>query len=184
MKRGRALINDSVYPVFVTTTIVQWIPVFSDKSIAVEVLNLLETERIELGITIFAYVLMPSHFHAILKSIQKGDISVFMRRWKAKSARIILAHCLNNHKNWIVRFADNVRDYKITPRQNHQVWMSRFDDFLMRNEKELIIKLNYIHSNPIKQNLVENMVDYRYSSYLDYENGKNGFVKITHVRSG
>jgi REP element-mobilizing transposase RayT len=93
MKRRGYLIDDSICPVFVTTTVVQWIPVFGDKIIADETLRIFEQIRAELNVVIIAYVLMPSHFHAIAKTACKGDLSILMRKWKSVSAKAILQRC-------------------------------------------------------------------------------------------
>ncbi len=178
MKRQRHLVDDSAYPVFLTTTIVRWIPVFSDNVIAEESLHVFEKLREELDVEVIAYVLMPSHLHAVVKTARKGDISIMMRKWKSLTARLILERCHIAHTDWIARFEENAKKYnKIRP-QNHQVWMLRFDDFAIRNEKQLAIKVNYIHGNPVKAGLVDNYTDCPYSSAKDYYGGKNGFVTI------
>lgn len=38
-------------------------------------------------------------------------------------------------------------------------------------------RLNYIHNNPVEAGIVENAVDYLYSSAKDYS-GKQGLIKI------
>jgi putative transposase len=38
-------------------------------------------------------------------------------------------------------------------------------------------KLNYIHNNPVKEGLVENAIDYMYSSARDYA-GKKGLIDL------
>lgn len=178
MKRKRNLIEDSAYPLFITTTIIRWLPVFSDTEIAVESLRLFESLRIEMNMTVFAYCLMPSHIHAIMKSARMRDISIFMRRWKSLSAKIIIDRSTPFHPEWIMQFEENARHYKVRKDQNHQVWMPRFDDFAIRDDKQFEVKVNYIHGNPLRDGLVENWEDYPYSSIKDYLEGKNGFITI------
>jgi REP element-mobilizing transposase RayT len=178
MKRQRHLIDDSAYPVFITTTIIRWLPVFSEVQIAKESLCLLESIRSEMDISVIAYVLMPSHLHAIIKSLKKGDISVFMKKWKSQSARIILEYCRTDQAGWLSQFEENARQYIRLENQKYQVWMPRFDDYAIRNTRQLLIKLNYIHGNPLRDNLVRECVDYPYSSMRDYMGGTNGFIKI------
>lgn len=178
MKRQRGLIDDSVYPLFVTTTLVQWIPIFSDGSVAAETLQIFEQERIRLGVTVTAYVLMPNHVHAIMRAARKGGVSVFMRRFKSRSARLILDHCRSSHIDWLDRFAGNARRYKLERGQTYQVWMPRFDDSTIRSEKQFLESMNYIHGNPLKHHPVDDQGDYPYSSYADYAGGRNAFVII------
>jgi putative transposase len=176
MKRRRFLIDDSKYQVFISTTIVYWIPVFSDVEIATRALGLFENLRNEMKVTVYGYVLMPSHLHTIFQTSKKGDISNLMRRWKSKSAMMIIDICKNNHPGWVRKFAHSAEEHK---RQSpHQVWRPRFDEKAIRDEKEFLAKLNYMHGNPLKHNLVEDCEDYPYSSYADYTGGRNPFVTV------
>jgi putative transposase len=177
MKRQRNFVDDSIYPVFITTTIVKWIPVFSDHILAEECLHLLERLRKALGCSFYAYVLMPHHLHAIVKSIRKGDISILMQKWKSQTARIIIDRYKIEQNPRLEFFRKNALEYKVKG-QDYQVWMPRFDDFGIRNEKELFIKLNYIHGNPMKHHICEEAIDYPYSSFRDYNGGENSFIGI------
>jgi hypothetical protein len=46
--------------------------------------------------------------------------------------------------------------------------MHRFDDKVIRDDAMLITILDYIHYNPVKEGLVMNPEDYRYSSARNY----------------
>ena len=43
-------------------------------------------------------------------------------------------------------------------------------------------KIEYIHDNPVRNNYVENAVDCKYSSAIDYLNDNKGLIEITKVR--
>jgi putative transposase len=178
MKRKRYLIDDSSYPIFITTTISKWLPVFQDSEIAIKCLDLLESLRAELNISIFAYALMPSHFHGIIKTSAKGDISIFMKRWKALSAKLIMERCSTNNPDWVFIFQQCVTQFKRPSSMKHQIWQPRFDDFAIRTEKQFLTKLNYIHGNPIKHGLAAECQDYPYSSIHDYLGGKNRYITV------
>jgi REP element-mobilizing transposase RayT len=178
MKRRRYLIDDSKYPIFVTTTIVHWIPIFAVRELAEYSLIKLENVRQELNAIIYGFVLLPGHLHIIIQSQVKGNLSVFMKRWKGNTAKYILAYCMKNNHEWLKRFAENARRYKISHKQTYQIWQPRFDEKAIRDEKEFIAKLNYMHGNPLKHNLVDDCADYPYSSFADYNGGKNGFVLV------
>ena len=178
MKRRRYLINDSTHPIFVTTTIVGWIPVFSERYIATEALCLFENLRTELKMIVYGYVLMPSHLHAIVEFSRRGGISVFMRKWKSKTANDVRNFCETEHPEWIERFRRSAERYNLTQFQTFQVWQPRFDEKAIRDDSEFIAKLNYMHGNPLKHNLVDDCQDYPYSSFADYNGGKNDFVSV------
>lgn len=170
------MIDDSIYPIFITTTIVYWIPVFSEKPIAIKALEAFENLRAQMHVRIYGYVLMHNHLHAIIQTVQRGDISSFMRKWKSKTAIMILEICKNIHPKWMRRFAYSANRHRRF--NSHQIWQPRFDEKAIRDEEEFIAKLNYMHGNPLKHNLVDDCADYPYSSFADYNGGKNGFVTI------
>jgi putative transposase len=177
MKRQRNLIDDSLFPIFITTTIVKWIPVFGDRSLAENCLRKFEEYRKAMGISVYAYVLMPHHFHGIVKTSKKGDLSEFVRTWKSLSARILIEGSERYHQGWLTSFRKNAVEYNVRD-QKYQVWMPRFDDFAIRNKRELLIKINYIHGNPMKHHIVEEAEEYPFSSLKDYLGGANGYVTI------
>jgi putative transposase len=178
MKRKRNLIDDSAYPIFITSTISKWLPVFQDTEIAIKCLNLLERLRTEMSVMLFAYVLMPSHFHGIVKTASKGDISILMKRWKALSAKLIMEICTTKHPDWVFVFQNCVTEFNRPNPMKHQIWQPRFDDFAIRTEKQFLTKLNYIHGNPIKHGLVAETTDYPYSSIHDYLGEENRYLTI------
>jgi putative transposase len=161
MKRGRALIDDSKYPLFVTTTITDFIPVFRNSELAKRTLQLLEERRIVHDMRIYAYVLMPNHFHAIIHAPKQGESSRFIASWKSLSARPILESVSTD---WRSAFAKAARSYGEPDRKAHKVWMSRFDDLALNDQATFVTKLNYIHRNPVKAGLAPAEEDYVFSS--------------------
>jgi putative transposase len=178
MKRRHYLVDDSIYPVFITTTITKWIPVFSDEALAVGALNLLERIRAEYNACFMGYVLMSNHFHVIMKTAAKGDLSIIIKLWKANCARLIIDYCQSTHRDWLDSFSAASIEFKRNPQMEYQIWQPRFDEFAIRTEDQFKVKLNYIHGNPMKHHLVENAEDYPYSSIHDYLGSKNQFINI------
>ncbi len=48
------------------------------------------------------------------------------------------------------------------------IWQRRFWEHQIRDEKDLHTHLDYIHYNPVKHNLVENVADWPYSTFHRY----------------
>jgi REP element-mobilizing transposase RayT len=46
----------------------------------------------------------------------------------------------------------------------NKVWMDEYYDYVIRNEKDLMMHLSYIHGNPVKRGLVESAEEYIWSS--------------------
>ncbi len=102
----------------------------------------------EKEVVIIAYVLMPTHIHLIVDSNNGGaGISKFMHSFKGR-----------------------VRE---TLQGKGKFWQDRFDDFVIKTQKQFQIKLNYIHFNPVRAGLVSKPEDWEYSSYNEWQNDLN-----------
>jgi len=82
-------------------------------------------------------------------------------------------------KDWLLnRFEYAGRnDKKI---KNYKFWQDGNDDQPIYLNDYFEQKLNYIHNNPVKAEIVNYAEDYRYSSAIDYSGGK-GLIDITVV---
>lgn len=107
---------------------------------------------------IFAYVIMPNHIHMIINIPEGGSISNFMRDFKHMTAR----------------------EYnQMRSLRSGRLWQARFDDVGLITKEVALIKLNYIHQNPVRAGLVENIEDWKYSSVRFYMLGEKGVITIT-----
>jgi len=100
-------------------------------------------------IQIHGFVLMPNHLHLLSTAGYQVSISQFMGRLKEYSAKEIITWCLqNNQKNLLTGFSIAATESK----QGHkyQVWQKRFDNVVITRQEDLLIKLNYIHNNPLQ----------------------------------
>jgi putative transposase len=107
--------------------------------------------------TIDAFVVLPDHLHCIW-TMPHGDKD-FSTRW-----RLI--------KNYFTRRCDT--RYKDLPSRSRKdkkeqaVWQRRFWEPLIRDEKDFISHVKYIHYNPVKHGLVTAPKDWEYSSFHRY----------------
>jgi REP element-mobilizing transposase RayT len=99
--------------------------------------------------TIIAAVVMSNHFHMLIVPLQKSDglwydLAVIMKFTKGLSARRInmLRGCSGS------------------------IWKAERYDRIIRNEKELLEKWNYILENPVRAGLVEKHEEYEFLSGL------------------
>jgi len=105
---------------------------------------------------LLGYVLMPSHVHLVLL-IDGAELSNFMRDFKKYVAQKIAAD-LNLGKGGL--------------------WMPRFDRLVIYSEKALRTKLNYMHFNPVKRQLIGKAEDWKWSSAGDYVLNRKGALPI------
>jgi len=59
-----------------------------------------------------------------------------------------------------------------------RLWKPRFDDLIVTSERQLKIKMEYIHNNPVKAGLVEQAEDWTYSSAVDWLTDRSGLITI------
>jgi len=161
--RGRNNLTEEHF-FFVTSTITNFTKVFVEELYCELLIKNIKFYQQKYKFEIIAYVIMPSHFHWILKVEPKnGTISDIMRDIKKYSAWDILER-LEIEKSPLFNNFINVN----MPKQKRQLWMHRFDDEVIRNNKMLWTKIKYIHNNPVEAELVEKPEDYLYSSARNY----------------
>ncbi|MEA3431302.1 MAG: transposase [candidate division WOR-3 bacterium] len=95
---------------------------------------------------IVAYCILPDHFHWLVIPSEKADISQIMKGVKGFSTRKI-----NQINHW-----------------NGRLWQHQFLDHIIRKDEDYRKHINYIHNNPVKHGLVEDIGLYPWSSYRNY----------------
>lgn len=162
-RRNRTLLTNEHF-FFVTTTILGFKNVFINDQRCRILINNIKHYQAVFDFVILAYVIMPSHFHWIVKvNPAKGTISDIMRDIKKYSAWELLECLEKENSNLLEAFI-----LKESGKQKRQLWMHRFDDEVIRNNKMFWVKLKYIHNNPAKADLVSKPENYKYSSSRNY----------------
>jgi REP element-mobilizing transposase RayT len=175
-RRGRQnLIEEHFF--FVTTTVINFTPIFSYSQFCEILINNIKHYQTKYHFEILSYVIMPSHFHWIVKVEPKfGTISDIMRDIKKFTAWQIFDELkeTGNKKleSIFIKAANGIKD------QEKKLWMKRFDDEVIRNDKMFWTKLKYIHNNPVKEGIVEKPEDYKYSSAVNYIKGDHSIINV------
>jgi putative transposase len=101
------------------------------------------------GIDIFAFVLMPNHYHLLLRT-NHSNLSKGMQ-WLgvAYTRRFNNRHFRSGH-----------------------LFQGRFKSMLVENDAYMMELSCYIHRNPLRAGMVKRFGDYRWSSYPSYAYGK------------
>jgi putative transposase len=120
-------------------------------------LRVLEETRTEFNFRVFAYVVMPEHFHLLIGEPIADTPSTVLQVLKQRFARKL-------DKN--------------TKAPAESAWQRRFYDFNVRTDRKRIEKIRYIHRNPVKRGLVNRPEDWKWSSFRFYANGESGPVAI------
>lgn len=151
---------------FVTTAVNEWQTVFSEPLVAEATLSQLAETSSLFGVSVVGYVLMPHHFHGLLGFKQIEKLSPFMQTFKSLSAR---------RTRELLTSAEIA---SLTRSGRFSLWQPRFDDLIITSQEQLKIKLDYIHTNPVRAGLVTEPTDWRYSSARDWLGLGNGQVPI------
>ncbi len=164
---------------FITATVCGWKPLFARPEYAQIVLNSLAWLQQNGKCSLFAFVLMPSHLHAIVGP-ESEPIGSVLQAFGSFTAHKILERLRTERRSgWIQFFHEERRD----ERHARSIWQ----DIQAKNiysMKFLQQKMEYIHSNPVRKEwkLVEDRADYAYSSACFYDSGKEPIIAIKDVR--
>jgi putative transposase len=170
-------IPDHLY--FITASTVGWKPLFSEIDYAEIILNSLAWLRQEKRIALYAFVLMSTHLHAILLPLDR-PIGELLQNFGSFTAHKIL-HKLReeNRKDMLDFFQTHRRDSSL----GHSIWQ----DIQAKNiytEEFLAQKIEYIHQNPVVNELVldKDRAEYIYSSACFYDKGRQPVIEIDDIR--
>ncbi len=117
MARSRYKIFDNAYPHFLTSTIVEWLPLFSNPSVVQVILDSLQFMQKHDRLIIYAYVIMENHLHLIASST---DLSKEMGDFKSYTARQIIDYYKCNNESVLKKLAQAKKFFKSD--REHQFW--------------------------------------------------------------
>lgn len=130
-------------------------PVFFESKDYERFLNNLDRYQSLYGYRLYAYCLLPNHFHLLLRP-KKAELSTFMQT-------LMTAYSMYLNKRY--------------NRVGH-VFQGRFKSILVEKDPYLLEVLRYIHLNPVRAGLVDRADMYPWSSYLKYLSAGEGIPVI------
>ncbi len=134
------------------------LPLFKTNAIKDAFVEHLDATRHALGARLFAFVVMPEHFHLLVApNLPEHPVPEFLSRLKRPFARRMIARWSELDAPILERIT--------TPRGTRHFWQrgGGYDRNIFTTD-ELEEKINYIHENPVRRGLVESAADYRWSS--------------------
>jgi len=140
---------------FITSTFKDWKKFGEIDGFYGELLKSIDYCLIKYEGKLIGYVFMPSHIHLLLL-IEGTKLGSFMRDFKKYTAQKIAS------------------DLGI----KGGIWMPRYDRVLIESIEILKQKLEYVHRNRVKSELVNNPKDWEWSSACAYLSDKNGQIEI------
>lgn len=97
--------------------------------------------------TMIAHVIMRDHLHAIWQLPDEDED--YSTRWRLLKSFV-------------------TREWKKTQMTQIAFWQNRFWEHTIRNQRDLEKHIDYIHYNPVKHGLVEDVAEWKHSSFNDF----------------
>ncbi len=172
--RSRYKFNESEGMYFVTSTIVEWIPIFTSLpyfNIIIDSLNYCITHK---NLLLFAYVIMDNHLHLI---VQGENIDKTLQSFKMYTATQIIKQLEIDNKHWLLNEL-KFNKLKHKSKSTFQVWQESSHPQQIDHYDMMVQKLEYIHNNPVKRGFVEQPEHWCFSSARNYILNMNDIIKI------
>ena len=156
---------------FFTATVLNWKHILNPdkyKNIIIESFKFLVNKN---RVRIFAFVIMPNHYHTVWRINENLEKSDFQRDSMKFTGQTILRDLKSYHKEIHNSMYVGAKDRK------YQFWERNPLSVPLYSQKVVEQKINYIHGNPIKPkwNFAAEPQDYKYSSAGFYYTGKDEF---------
>jgi putative transposase len=167
---------------FITPTVIDWIDIFTRPVYRHMFLESIQYCQQHKGLQVHAWCLMSNHAHLVVSAGNGNHLSHILRDLKKYTSKAIVAaidHPEESRKGWMLnrfayagKFDSRVKNYKFWQDGNapEPIYTAQF----------LEQKIDYIHQNPVRAELVEEPEQYVYSSAVDYAGGK-GLIDIVFV---
>ena len=153
---------------FITAVAKNRLPVFRSDAIKVITCGAIEEARTSCGFLLFAYVIMPDHFHVLTDSPRKP--STVLQFIKGIVSRRVLGYLKQMKHEASLK---KLEHYNWKRNHRYSLWQHDSDVFSIVSESTFMQKVNYVHQNPVRAGLVERAEDYRWSSARFWKNSPN-----------
>ena len=151
---------------FITFSCYQRAPLLASPEARGVLEQTLERVRRWYGIYVAGYVVMPEHVHLLISEPEGGKLSVVIQMLKQNVAQ------------QLKQKPRPVSPQNGETRTGHPFWYARYYDFNVWSHEKRVEKLQYMHRNPVKRELVEKPEDWEWSSFRHYVSGVDGIVEI------
>ncbi|MCK5051341.1 MAG: transposase [Candidatus Cloacimonetes bacterium] len=172
MRSRYKFVDSENSPYFLTFTVIEKIPVFTNSKYCDVIIENFEFYRQKRGLQTFNYIIMDNHVHVIMS--HNKDISKVVQDFKKYTAKLILELLHTDSRYWIKSLMKIFKKpYKT--KSTFQFWEEGSHPELIQGQKMFNQKAEYIHNNPVKRGLVSEDRDWYYSSARNLYGLENPF---------
>ncbi|MGK7390347.1 MAG: REP-associated tyrosine transposase [Candidatus Cyclobacteriaceae bacterium M2_1C_046] len=167
---------------FITFGVVNWIDALTRPLYKMIIIDSIKYCIINKGLEVYTWCIMSNHVHMIIGTtdMKMEDIVRDLKRHTSKSIlKAIEENPYESRKKWMLRMFEwagknnsNNKKYQFWQQHNHPIEL--FNNHVMDQ------KLEYIHMNPVRAEIVFKPEDYVYSSAIDYAGGK-GLIPVLFI---
>ncbi len=164
---------------FITFTCLNWNELFEITSLYDNIYSWFEKLEKE-GVYNCGYVIIPNHIHLLVYLSRINKIIGNGKRFMAYEIVARLNHL--GREDLVELLKNSVKASSKVKNKKHEVFEPSFDCKEVVTENFIRQKLNYMHKNPVsgKWKLVEDYLDYQYSSVRFYDLGDAPDCKLFH----
>lgn len=161
--------QDKLY--FVTFTVIHWLDVFIRREYRDIFLDSLRYCQKNKGLEVCAYVIMSSHVHMIIGRNSDPNLEGIIRDIKKYTSVAIIKAIKENPQEsrralfmWLFERAGKGNRHN----KNYQFWQQHNHPIELNTNEMIQQRLDYIHNNPVEEEIVLSPEDYLYSSAINY----------------
>ncbi|VAX41693.1 hypothetical protein MNBD_PLANCTO02-2196 [hydrothermal vent metagenome] len=169
-KPKRTIYDDELYAHFITFSCYKHRKFLERNQPKRILLGVLNSQLSKQKAKCIGFVIMPNHVHIIVWFPEPNQLSMFVKQWKQQTSVKIKQF-----------FQENFPDYFSQISEQEPIWQRKYYPFHLYSQEKIEEKLNYMHMNPVKAELVEKSIDWQWSSARYYELGKSVGVPIQWV---
>ena len=165
---------------FVTFKTHKKFPYFKEEKCCLILLEELDFYRKKLGLKIYGYVILPDHIHCLIYFEHENlTISKVIQAIKGFTARrIVKLYSSVGSREQLLPATRKGLDKLHFRKLKYKIWQTDFYDFNVQTSKKFWEKLEYINTNPIKHGLTNDISQYKYCSWRNYELNDHSIFKI------
>ncbi|MGR3219926.1 MAG: REP-associated tyrosine transposase [Candidatus Anammoxibacter sp.] len=171
--RSRYKITEKEGIYFVTSTIVEWIPIFTTQRYFDIIIDSLRFCKDHKELKLYAFVILGNHFHL---AVSAPALSAAIASLKMFTAKEVIKALKQDNKRWLL---NQLAFYKERNKMasNFQVWQEGFHPQLILNNEMFVQKVEYIQQNPVKHGLIDAPEHWRYSSARNYSANDHSIIE-------
>ena len=186
MPRGLRRFHESGQSHFITFSCYRRQPKFVNAAVYDLFPPCLEDMRRRFDLRVYGYVVMPEHVHLLLSEPEHDTLAAAIHYLKLSFAKRVRSRRVTQVS---VQKKDANLGHCVSPKADanleHQLgsfWQKRYYDRNVRDAREFMVKLRYLHRNPVKRGLVKEPGDWKWSSFRHYAFRENGVVERSEER--